>query len=1298
MSRRAIRMLLTSAGVLLALAALVPARAAALIYWGDEANGRIGRAELTGTGVNEAFVTGSALGPCGVAVDAGHVYWGGATFVGGRIDTAIGRAGIDGSNPIQGFIPIGEQACGVAVSGTHVYWAHGGAGSGAIGRANLDGTGADENFIPGASRPEGVAVDGGHVYWSNLDGRTIGRANLDGTGADQRFVVTTGRPCGVAVQGGFLYWTSEASEAIARAGVDGTGVDEGFVPDAGADCGVAADAGHLYWPRVSSGFGGGQISRSALDGTNVTAAFIGPLALSSARWLAVDARTGTPPPPPPPSFTLQPPARTPDPRAGEPFTGPVAHIADSAPGTSAAAFAATIAWGDGGHDAGTIVPARGGSFDVTGTHAYPSNPLRSSFNLVVTATKAGASRSLEQTINVAPTRPRSAPQARFDVVGDPFGQLAQFPVHFDASASGHVCANPPQDGGCLPTADGFVEYDWTVDGVPKACLVPKLAVVFPKSHVAHVELTVVDLYGQRAAVAHDYTIRETQQGTPHPIGDQPDLQCGEGTYRFVDLHAQGLEVTQAVQPGDAAHPFPVSRATATSNVWTYSGLRLAAGHDTVARLYADAGGAGPAPVAGVDARLYGYDAANRALPGSPLMPVGGPHTVADHGSPTVTWSERSDPTEPFAFILPPSWTTGTIRLEGELIAPADVLQTECAGCLNTTTLTSIRFEPTRSITITPVRLTYPGSDPPTPYSILSAPRAVMPVHWATPDYQGTIDISGPVKADESREDRAGDVVDLLEDWALFSGRPVSFPVVGISRGFRDPTGQMTDLGVTTQQAISVVNADRPLSSVAHELGHTLGRLHASASCGGGDNGQRAEGWPPDEIGALQGFGFDTRPGPPSNGTDKADKSPAGGTFRLYPDPGQTDYMSYCSNGGRWASVRGWNETFVTDRGAAGRAGARIAGKARPGLLVSGFVSSSGVHIGTIVPRGTTAVGAPPPRSSLHLVERARNGRVLADVPIATSLGHVDGAPSLQLFSAVAPDASAASVDVVRDGAVVAHRTRSAHAPSVQLTAPQPGAVVGRGSAVALSWRAADPDHDRLTVTIEYSADAGRHWKTVSVGADTGRASLPSRLLTAARDARLRLRVCDGFNETSVTSGAFRSVGAPPAVTITSPGERTRIADDASLTLRGEAYDDAARSIPAAGLRWFDGHTLLGRGTSIAVTGLRPGPHAIRLVARDGAGRTGAAAVSVQVDATPPSFLAVRAPASIDRRARELSLRVAASLPATLRVGAQRFPVSRRARTVTLRVRSPGARRPLALVLELEAWGKRTRATLTVARR
>ena len=184
----------------------------------------------------------------------------------------------------------------------------------------------------------------------------------------------------------------------------------------------------------------------------------------------------------------------------------------------------------------------------------------------------------------------------------------------------------------------------------------------------------------------------------------------------------------------------------------------------------------------------------------------------------------------------------------------------------------------------------------------------------------------------------------------------------------------------------------------------------------------------------------------------------------------------------------------------------------------------------------------------------------------------------------------------------------------------------------------------------------------------------------------------------MTSGAFRSVGAPPVVTITSPGPGTRVADDASLTLRGEAYDDAARPIPAAGLRWFDGHTPLGRGASIAVTGLRPGPHAIRLVARDRAGRVAATAVSVRVAAAPPSFLAVHVPVSIDRRARLLPLRVAASLPATLRVGAQRFRVSRRARTVTFRVRSPGARRPLTLVLELEAWGRRTRATVTVARR
>lgn len=134
------------------------------IYWANFGDGNgngttIGRANLDGTGVNEAFITG-ASGPAGVAVDGSHIYWGnyGAQPV---LGTTIGRANLDGSGVNQSFISGADGPSFPATDGAYLYWTNFGAGGHGttLGRANLDGTGANESFITGASGPHGVAID-----------------------------------------------------------------------------------------------------------------------------------------------------------------------------------------------------------------------------------------------------------------------------------------------------------------------------------------------------------------------------------------------------------------------------------------------------------------------------------------------------------------------------------------------------------------------------------------------------------------------------------------------------------------------------------------------------------------------------------------------------------------------------------------------------------------------------------------------------------------------------------------------------------------------------------------------------------------------------------------------------------------------------------------------------------------------------------------------------------------------------------------------------------------------------------
>lgn len=209
-------------------------------------------------------------------------------------------------------------------------------------------------------------------------------------------------------------------------------------------------------------------------------------------------------------------------------------------------------------------------------------------------------------------------------------------------------------------------------------------------------------------------------------------------------------------------------------------------------------------------------------------------------------------------------------------------------------------------------------------------------------------------------------------------------------------------------------------------------------------------------------------------------------------------------------------------------------------------------------------------------------------------------------------------------------------------------------------------------------------------------SLAARLLPGSRRARVRVRVNDGFNEAVSTSPRFHSKGAPPSVQILSPAPATRATNDAPLYLSGQAYDDTQRRIPGRRLRWFDGRRAIGRGGQIAVSGLAAGRRRLRLVARDARGRTRTAAVTVRLRAAQPTFLRLSAPRRVSGTARLLRLRVASSIPATLRVGRQRFAVGRRMRSIRLRIRR--GRSPLALRLILRAGGKRAVRTVVIARR
>jgi hypothetical protein len=243
------------------------------LYWTDEQDNSIGRANLDGTHVKKIVHVGLGPAACTLAIAGGYAYWGSDNGF------SIGRISLTGGHPNPNFISGVGGSCGVTIAGKYIYWDN---GSDSIGRANLDGSGVNHQFI-GTPAPTGVAVAAGHIYWGHVLGsgvtKTISRANLDGTGVIENFIPSAINAWCCATDSKHIYWGNGGPKltgtSIGRANLDGTGVNEHFVKSPGVTM-VAVDSGHVYWTTgLGGGFSGsGAIGRANLDGTHINPKFI----------------------------------------------------------------------------------------------------------------------------------------------------------------------------------------------------------------------------------------------------------------------------------------------------------------------------------------------------------------------------------------------------------------------------------------------------------------------------------------------------------------------------------------------------------------------------------------------------------------------------------------------------------------------------------------------------------------------------------------------------------------------------------------------------------------------------------------------------------------------------------------------------------------------------------------------------------------------------------------------------------------------------------------------------------------
>ncbi|MDP8908137.1 MAG: hypothetical protein M3N47_03265 [Chloroflexota bacterium] len=863
--------------------------------------------------------------------------------------------------------------------------------------------------------------------------------------------------------------------------------------------------------------------------------------------------------------------------------------------------------------------------------------------------------------------------------------------------------------------------------------------------------------------------------------------------REYDLQTQGMLVTQGPQP-------PAGRRIATGErrQWDYGGVRLAGGKRTIAVLWANAL---TAPKEGVyaTASLTATTADGKALKGvktSTVFARGGSQllkTFADDPERASSFTLQ----KAYVFDLPDDWTRPAapavkreLNLTARLHGPGQASQTfkldPLKACATAQCLANDKFE-LRRVPFHRMaqqdtffrsydlywayggegRLALPnvGTEY---YELPKLIKALIPHderRVKVLDSLISFDVSaivkeydqcrGPFKKEKDRldciSDMAAELTNVVDeyDWdnptAPFAVPFAKIGGAGVNGVHYGSGGCQGFFGPCLNPAVSLVQVDRPLTSVAHELFHSLGEEHADTKCGGNANDQKGSDWVGDGgWGSFEGLTVDLSDAYlllPNYPNERYVQPRFGAGLSNGELPGGrrgnlVDFMSYCATDvDAWISPQNWerrmNSFAVPASASAASARAAYAASAasvrEPTAALGGLAQKrgSGLRITGFLRRGTAQITdvrptnrlASQPTGDSPLTLRVSNsgGEELATARLRMRTGHADGAGALTTFAGEIPMSAAsmarstpsapAAVTVMNNGRPVATRLRSPSTPLVRLRQPR-GGTVGKRQKVEVSWTATDADGGPFSTYVDYSFDDGKTWRTIHQQVDIPelaptpqRVKLASRLFSRSKRARLRVRVNDGFNEGRGVSKRFSAVGRPPAVRITAPTKGISAMNESAVRLSGDAIDDRGRPVTKR-LVWFAGKKKIATGPVASVVGLPAGRRVpIRLVARDATGRKGSARVTIRVNAAPPRILQLTTPKRVSQKAKRVVIRLRASLPSKLKItgnGAKTLTASAGFKARSYRVQLTKRRgTPLRLKIRLVAGNRKSRFALSI---
>jgi hypothetical protein len=670
----------------------------------------------------------------------------------------------------------------------------------------------------------------------------------------------------------------------------------------------------------------------------------------------------------------------------------------------------------------------------------------------------------------------------------------------------------------------------------------------------------------------------------------------------------GLEVVQATQ--DIRNSVP-----------------LVANKPTIVRAYLSVQGA--PTVNGVTASLTATPPA-----GSPLPPLLHSSNAIVVGATADLAAQRLNYTASLNFVIPREWTDGrTLHLQvAKLYVEGQEFGAPCDGCNNLDEINAPRwshFQPTRPLNLVLAPYQYNDLEPDvifTPMGALQWLNNVYPLAGAFPQDGSGIRILRMLPWRSTSKNLApntDDGVDFLDELEeirddlldQYDGIwPSDFYVLAplpFGRGGRGSQSRGVAYVDTWNLQTGTVVPAGALSSYgstwAHEVGHVLGRDHAGNAHGESSGGD-VDGSFPIPHGGIGEPGLAITTEWWSGATPRVvdpkipdDSQPHAHDFMSYGHGSDTHTMSWISP---YTYRALFNGLLVTQQ-----MSAAPPQPASEKVVVGGRIRPDGTlrlnpfrRLRTRVPAGAGTTG------DIRVDLVASDGATLLSHRVQTHT--TEGTRDLSFHDFIPWKSGTRRIVVRSEAGVLGERRVSARAPWVRNVRVATGQASEK--TLSITWDAGDADGDALTFTVFYQSSAGDPWLPIANRLARPGLTFNASMLPGSRGGRIRVRATDGVNSTEADSaGVFQIPDKPPIVGIVHPSHRWRVGTCAPVELVGTAYDPEDGMVSAEALRWSssrDGD--LGSGRQVKAR-LSAGTHTITLTARDHAGQSGAAGVTVE---------------------------------------------------------------------------------------